>query len=313
MRNYLSIIIAVVVVASVAYVTLGTPKQTTTEQPTVQKTEADIGSFTRQRSCARLPHFLKQKGISQPVLIDLSQEHYKGVALLYGQHLRQALHPKAWERFEHFGTYALDGSGNIYLAPMPYISILPTTFSLQTNIYKLDTQTGALSIWMHFDDVKPSASNPYGIISLVYDCDDKTLWVSAIDQSDYTSQKGRIYHIDTKTKRIIDTYEGFDALTLSLLRTSKGKFLLAGSARDSGVHAFAITSKGLQPPSKLFTLPDDKMHVRKIKVKANNTLQLQAIPFSYTLIVETGRQNRTFYQAHKHTNDAAWDVVKVTQ
>ena len=44
----------------------------------------DIGAFSPVRSCSRLPRFLRRRHISQPVMIDLSQKHYTGVALRYG-------------------------------------------------------------------------------------------------------------------------------------------------------------------------------------------------------------------------------------
>jgi hypothetical protein len=311
MKKYISIITAVVLVGVAAYVTLGTSPLHHARTSVTSQTDPDIGSFHHQKRCARSPRFLKQKGIPQPVLIDLSQKEYTGIALLYGHGFKQALHPKSWERFEHLGTYAVDKKGNIFLAPMPFISISPSTFSYQQNIYRLDSDTGALSVWMHLSDIHPGANNPFGIISLVYDCDDHTLWVSAIDKSDYQTQKGRIYHIDIASKSILDTYEGFDALTLSLLHTQKGKYLLAGSARDNGVYAFALSKGHIEKPVQLFTLPDTNLHVRKIKHKGKNLLELQAIPFTYTLIVQTDTEDRTYYLAHKNDTNTTWNFLRI--
>ncbi len=314
MRKYFSIIIALFIVALAAYFTLNNSNDAKkTTQRITQITDPDIGTFGKQTRCGRSPQFLKQKGIPQPVLIDLSQKHHQGIALLYGNGFKKTLHPKEWGRFEHFGTYALDRDGNIYLAPMPYISITPSTFLYQTNIYKLDSKNAELSVWMHLDNILPGANNPFGVISLVFDCDDQTLWVSAIDKSDYRTQKGRIYHIDIKSKSIIDIYEGFDALTLSLLQTNKGKYLLAGSARNNGLYAFSIADKKLKKPIKLFSLPDANMHVRKIKVQGKNLLKLQAIPFTYTLIVQTNTEDRTYYQAFKKRDNGSWLIKKTSK
>jgi len=307
MRNYLSIVLALLTVASVAYFALDGGKRGNSGM----RTDPEIGSFGRQHSCGRLPRFLAKHGIRPPVLIDLSQQRYTGVALRYGRGFSQVMHPGRWERFGHFGTYALDRKGDIYLAPMPYISIAPTTFTLQTNIYRLDSDKGTLSIWMHLEDVKPGATNPFGVISLIYDCDDETLWVSAVDKSDYTTQRGRIYHIDTKSRSVLHTYQGFDALTLALLHTQKGKYLLAGSARDNGVYAFRVTKEGLLPPVRLFSLPDATLRVRKIKVAGENLLQLEAVPFSYTLIVERDSTYRTLYRAFKPAGESGWKILKV--
>ena len=270
----------------------------------------DIGSFDEKRTCATSPVFLSKLKIQRPI-IDLSQERFKGLAFIYGRNLSKVLHPKAWERFEHFSTYALDDIGNMYLAPMPFISVKPTTFNLQKNIYKLDTMTGKLSIWMHLDDVNPSPNNPYGIISLVYDCDDKTLWVSAIDETDYGTQKGVIYHINPKSKKILQRIEGKDALTLQILKTDKGKYLLAGSARESLLYAYNIDNAILSSnPKKLFDLPISGEFIRKIKIIGKNHIELQVIPFSYTLIAQSVKKDRSYYDAIWDKEINKWSLVK---
>jgi len=310
MKRYLPIIASLLVVAGVAFVVINKKNSQTTEPKVEEK--FTIGSFTKQRSCARHPAFLKQLKVTQPITIDLSQQQFKGLAFLWGKNLSNVIHPKAWETFEHFSTYALDEVGNAYLAPMPFISIKPTTFNLQKNIYKLDSKTGKLEIFMNLDDVHPTANNPYGIISLVYDCDDHTLWVSAIDESDYREQKGVIYHINVKTKSVLQRVEGFDALTITLLKSEKGKFLLAGSARENTLYAYGIENSKLSSKGeKVLELPSAGEHIRKVKVRGENMLDLQTIPFSYTLIAETSSDNeRNHYDAKWDTGTSTWYLTK---
>ncbi len=311
MKRYLPIIISLLVVLAVAFVVINKKNNQTTKHKTEEK--FTIGNFNKQKSCARHPEFLKQLKVTQPITIDLSQQQFKGLAFLWGKNFSKVIHPKAWETYEHFSTYALDEVGNVYLAPMPFISIKPTTFNLQKNIYKLDSKTGKLDIWMNFDDVHPSASNPYGIISLVYDCDDQTLWVSAIDESDYREQKGVVYHVDVKTKKILQRVEGFDALTITLLRSEKGKFLLAGSARENALYAYGVENGVLSKKvNKLLELPSAQEHIRKIKVRGQNLLELQTIPFSYTLIAQTSANNRerNHYDAKWDSTSSTWSLTK---
>jgi hypothetical protein len=303
MRKYFPIIISFILIIIAGYVVI--VKKHEKRSSDMQKEQVDhIGTFGVQKKCARFPQFIKRLKIPQPVMIDLSQKRYTGLSLYYGQKLEKTLHLKQWEQYEHFSTYTLDEQGNIYLVPMPFISIHPTTFNLQKNIYKLDTQTGKISIFMHFDDVKPTAGNPYGINAIVYDCQDKTLWVAAIDESDYQSQKGIIYHINPKNKEILQRIEGVDALSMALIKSSKGKFLLVGSARDSGLYAYAIKHNRVQEGAvKLLELSNSNEHIRKIKVTSTNELELQSIPFSYTLITQTAKKDRMYYQA-------IWDKTK---
>ena len=305
LKKYLPIIVSLLVVGVVATLVINQKKG---QSNSMVEKKVTIGNFNKARGCGQHPQFLKQLNVTQPIAIDLSQQQFKGLAFLWGKNLSNVIHPKAWETYEHFSTYALDEVGNAYLAPMPFISIKPTTFNLQKNIYKLDSITGKISIFMSFDDVHPTAKNPFGIISLVYDCDDKTLWVSAIDESDYSAQKGVIYHIDLATKRVLQRIEGMDALTITLLKSEKGKYLLAGSARESALYAYTIDKqKIVSPAKKLFELPLASEHIRKIKVLDKNLLQLQTIPFSYTLIAETSTNaQRNHYNVEWNDSLSHW-------
>jgi len=305
MKKYLPIVVALCVLAITGYIVVSKKKEITVTSKT-QKIH-NIGIFNKSKSCGRPPQLLKRLGIPQPVIIDLSQKQYKGIALHFGKNFEKVLHPEQWKQYEHFSTYASDELGNIYLVPTPFISIHPTTFNLQKNIYKVESKTGKLSIFMHFDDVVPSANNPYGINAIAYDCDDKTLWVAAIDESNYGSQKGVIYHINPQTKEILQTVEGFDVLSMTILRSEKGKYLLVGSARDNGLYAYGMSKGKLSPtPYKLLELPSANEHIRKIKVKGKNLLELQSIPFSYTLIAQTAKQDRTFYKMLWDSPTESW-------
>jgi hypothetical protein len=162
---------------------------------------------------------------------------------------------------------------------------------------------------MEIEDVKPTASNPYGINAIAYDCDDHTLWVSAIDESNYQAQKGIIYHIDPRTKKILQRIKGFDALTLKVAYTQKGKYLLAGSARDAGLYAFRIMKHKMDAaPYKLLDIPDPNEHVRKIKVSQKNRITLETVPFSYSLIARAAKKDRTHYVATWSLMDTNWRI-----
>ena len=273
--------------------------------------EENIGTFLKQSSCARHPNFLRKLKIPQPIAIDLSQKQYKGLAFLYGQALSEALHLKTWEKFDHFSTYTLDLNGNMFLTPMPFISVKEKTFEFQKNIYKLDTNSGRLSIWISLDDVKAGGNNPYGVISLDYDCDDHSLWVSAIDESSYSQNRGVIYHIDIKTQKILQELHGIDALSIKLIKTKKGKFLLAGFADENALYSFQIKDNKLgKNPKKLFELPFVNEKIRKIKIHSNKFLELQTIPFGYTLVAQTEEDGiRKNYNYQWDEDLKRWSVI----
>ncbi len=310
MRKYLPILISIVVLGIAGYLVV-MKKRADSTVLVENRVKPNIGSFERQKMCARPPQFLQKLKIPQPVLIDLSQKRFKGIALLYGKDFQRVLHPKQWEQYEHFSTYTVDEAGNIYLIPTPFISIRPTTFNLQKKLYRLDSKTGKLTIFMHFEDIVPDENNPYGLNAIVYDCEDETLWVATIDESNYQNQKGVIYHIDPKTKEILQQISGVDVLSMGLVKSSKGKFLLIGSARDNGLYAYPIIQRKLQAiPIKLLELPGANEHIRKIKVKNENTLELQTIPFTYTLIAQTAKKDRIYYDVIWNIKSKEWTVQR---
>jgi len=308
MQKYLSIILSLLIVTGVfLYV-----KNLKESALLTKKVEYNIGSFTTQRSCSRQPNFLKKLRINSPVAIDLSQQNYKGLAFLYGQNLSQAVHLKTWEQFDHFSTYALTAKGDMFLSPMPYISIKKKTFEFQKNIYKLHSNSGKLEVWMSLEDVHAGSNNPYGVISLEYDCDDNSLWVSAIDETDYAHNRGVIYHIDVATKQILQKVEGVDALSLKLIKSERGKFLLYGSARENALYAYEIVQKKLLTKTlKLLDLADTTGRIRKIILSSSNTLKLQTIPFSYSLIAQTQEGSiRQNYVLQWNKELKSWNLLK---
>jgi len=301
-------IISLVVVIVVGYTILHKKQKADIQ---IEKV-VSIGNFGKQKSKQRLPIFLQRLRVPQPIAIDLSQQTYKGLAFLYGKKFQKAIYSKEWEKYGNLSTYTLDDKGNLYLIPMPFISIKKDTFDLQKNIYILHGNNGHIDVWMHFDDIKPNASNPYGLISIDYDGDDDVMFVSAIDESTYQKQNGIIYVIDIKTKKILQKIDGFDALSIKYLKSLDGKkYLLAGSTRDNGLYLFEFENKRLTKKStKLLDIENSTQHIRKIKIIAKNMLELQTIKFSYSLIARsTGNKlDREYYLAI--LKDGKWQVKK---
>jgi len=312
MRRYLPIVLASVVVLLGAVWVVSEKKSVPKQEPQ-QKQVAPLcpfgDSFQKEVSKSPLPHFLHTLKLPQPFLIDLSQKEHRGLALYYGRGLRHLLHPKVWERYGHFSTYVLDKEGNLYLTPMPFISIEPQTFAWQKAIYRLESQTGKLKPWRILEEVEASASNPYGVTSIAYDKHDHTLWVGTLNGSTYTEQKGVIYHIDIASKRILGRIEGVDALSLQLLQGKQQRWLLIGSARGGELLAYGLEcQEGVNTPQKLFSLPNTQMQIRKMRVIAPNTLLLETIPFSYTLITQSAKEDRVRYIAKWYPQRQKWEI-----
>jgi hypothetical protein len=271
-----------------------------------------MGDFARVRNCKTMPRFLA-KVARRGVLIDLSQKEFKGVVFRYGTGKNDVIYKKEWGKFGYFGTYTLDRFGNIYFAPMPMISIEKGTFEAQRWIYKMDSQ-GSLDRWLRIDEVEPKNQNPYGVVSLEYDCRDNSLWVSSIDRSDYSSQKGRIYKIDIKSRKILAKWSGYDAFTVKLLKTTAGEYLLFGSAREPALFSWKIEDgKLVGEPTKLFELPDPTLKIRKIKIASRDKLKIEATKFNYSLVAESSDIYRYFYFAFWDSKNGKWIVKKLNR
>ena len=295
MKRYLPIIVAVCVVLGLGYVVVTKKEHATISVD--QKEHRFTTLLSPLKSCAKRPNFLAALHAPSPVMIDLSQKRYKGIALLCGRDFNKVIYPPAWRKEGHFGTYVLDKEGNILLVPMPYISIKQDTFDQQKHLYLINTDSGQLAPWKTFNDIQPSANNPYGLVAIAYDCEDDTLWVSALDRSDYHHEAGRIYHVDRKTKRILQQIEHVDALSLALARTKRGKkVLLVGSARRNVLLAYTLEDTKVHSPAYTVTmLPSARERIRKIKVRKEGEILLETIDFSYTLISQSAQQDRILY------------------
>jgi len=303
MHKYISIIISIFIISVAGYIVIHKKQQK-------QKIKIDrINSIYSTNQCGKEGNFFIPKGILPPVTVDLTQKKYKGIVLYHGEN--EVYHPKSWERFEYLSDYVVDKQGNLYLVPMPFISITKNTFNFLQNLYKLDTDTGELSIFMHFDDIKPSSTNPFGLNAIAHDCNDSTLWVSAIDESDYQVQRGVIYHIDPKNKKILSEYKGWDALALTVAFTDKGKILFMGSAKDSGLYIANIENNIITEPMKLFELPNPEEHIQKIIIHENNELEIKTIPFTYTLIAESSEKDGNYYKVIYDKIKNKWNIEKL--
>ncbi len=306
MKKFLPIVIVLAILAGASYFLL-LKEDSTNQRSKAEVKEYKFSEFNRVRGCSSMPLFLYKAGVKRPV-IDLSQEKFTGIAFYY-DNFKKVLHKKSWERFEYLGTYAIDRGGNIYLTPNPFISIKPTTFNLQKAIYKLDSINGELTRWLEISDIKPNQNNPYGLISIAYDCDDGSLYASAIDKSSYKGSFGRVYKINPKDKSYKKVIDNFDALTITVLKSKDKKYLLAGSAMDNSLYAFEFKGKSLdKAANRLLSLPNPELHIRKIKVVGKNTLQLEAIKFSYSLIAASDNKKRVIYIATYNPTTNRWSI-----
>ncbi len=241
--------------------------------------------------CKREPIFPANYGLQSPLLIDLSQRQGVGLFILEARAGGRSLHLPQWDFMGPLGPYALDGSGNIYLAPVPHVSLPPEALRHQNRIYRIDARTGEASLFVDLPAADwPSSRNPFGVMGLAYDCETGSLYASSVAGSTEKEQKGRIYQIDVKTRELLDSLQGLDVLGLGIFNHSSGKRLYLGLARKPEVHFIELSKEGRfrGVPDFAFSLQQlsggQYENAHRIRFTRKQEMEVKAIEFNYTLM-----------------------------
>lgn len=275
--------------------------------------EPDRGEFTPGvvDSCRAMPAFIKNTGLSTQVAIDTQQQGYIGLRLLEPQTGKTWQHP-SWDDAGHVGATARDKQGNIYVAPTPEVSLAENPPELQNRIYRVDSQTGEMKLWLELSQAaKPSAANPFGAMGLFYDCDTHSLYVSSLAGSSAQQVQGRLYQVDVATAKLTDQIEQVDAIGVGVFNGVPHKRLYFGSARSSDVYSLPLDAQGhfVNQPRHEFALAalphGNTTSVRRFvfaKTKNGYALQVKELEFGYRLLAENNLRRRNYnfnYQAEQ--------------
>ncbi len=241
--------------------------------------------------CKREPLFPANYGLQSPLLIDLSQRQGIGLFILEARQGGRSLHLPQWDFMGPLGPYALDEQGNIYLAPVPHVSLPPEALRHQNRIYRIDGQTGEASLFVELPAADlPSSRNPFGVMGLAYDCDSQTLYASSVAGSTPGEEKGRIYQIDVQSKELLDSLQDMDVLGLGIFNHRRGKRLYLGLARKPEVYVIELSDKGRfsGEPGFAFSLQQlsggQYEQAHRIRFTRKPEMEIKAIEFNYTLM-----------------------------
>ena len=262
-----------------------------------------------QTSCRKTPAFATKVGVTQPVF-DTSQKGVTGLTVYDSQHPDKVFQPPSWKIGGNLGPLAIDDAGNTYAAPVPNINTLDNPPAKQNTIYFVDTATAVMTEYYSLKDVAiPNQTNPYGLLSLAFDCETKVLYASTISGSTPTKTNGSIVAIDTANKREISRVTGVDALSVGLFRDSKGAQLYYGLAGRSEVWRVGLAGNGTFVGQSAFSFsydPYNELKPRKLDFNGGKSLQVHTTEFRYNLIASTEfRQeniNYTYDAASDHWN-----------
>lgn len=220
---------------------------------------AQVNQVINNNSCTKFPSFVGKIGYDIAasafstteknkvglMLIELARDK-KTKAVNANQERQKVYQDATWKQFGYLSSITFDNKGNIYVLPTPFISLLQNKPWQMNRIMKVDSETGKMSVWMDLKaDSTQAINNPYGLLSLTFDCTDMSIWTSSVYGSSRRKEIGAVYHIDVATKKIIDTLTNADALSLAISTDEKNaRRLYYGSARDGKIFSYLIDNKG---------------------------------------------------------------------
>jgi hypothetical protein len=215
--------------------------------------------------------------------------------------LRYYQHP-SWRKAGWLASILLDETGSVYTTPAPFINILDNSLPNQNTVYRVDGNTGFMDEFVRLplpDSI--TVNNAYGIIGMAYLCEAGVLYVSTVMGSDRFKERGALYAIDVKSKKIIDKIAGKDILGMGISYISGQRRLYFGTGRNLSIFSVLLTKDGrfsgdLKEEFSLAGLGsrgDDK--VRRIRTDGNGNLLIFGVDFNYNLIAPREKQETLYY------------------
>ncbi len=266
--------------------------------------------------CRRIPAFVHQNGLRQPVAVDTKQSKILGPVFRELRPNGKVFRDASWEEVGHTGTVILDKRGDMFIFPVPAVSLDHNPPHKQNRVYRIDGKTAEMSLFIELPGHDaPNHSNPFGVMGLAYDCETDSLYISSIAGSKPNQELGAIYQVDIKSTKIVSQIAGLDVLGMGVFNTIKEKRLYFGSARDTGIYSFVLASSGAIPSSvkpryefALSDIPDGSTSkakkIRFTRAKDRGHLvTISELDFDYRLIAQHTNLVKKYIFRYKPNKD----------
>jgi hypothetical protein len=258
--------------------------------PASAASEAASSGFSAVTDCRGYPQFTPEYGFRGGVIINTSLPERMGLILLDPAQEGKGFQHPTWVKAGNLGPFTADKDGNIYVGPVPRVSLADNPPEGANTIWRVDTTSAEMQPFLKLPAAAaPNERNPYGILGLAYDCDTGSIYASSVAGSGPASEVGRIFRgLDPATKRVVSQVEGIDALGILVARTPEGKRLYYGTARESLIYSVALDEHGafVGEPRLEIDLADLGGDVnekaRRIDLDGD-TLKITVVPFTFTL------------------------------
>lgn len=261
-------------------------------------------------TCSRNPEYLTQKKFDLTRTAFSTQDRFKpGLLIVEFESInnisdnapktQEYQHP-SWTTAGTLGPFARDERGNIYVFPVPKVNEDSNNGKDRNTIYIVDTKTEIMSPFIKLPvSQKPSINNPYGLLSIYFDCFDKSLFASSVSGSSMQAEYGIIYHINPVTKKIISTYKNLDATGLCISNIKGDRRLFFGHTRNSDVFSLKIDENGnfVGKPQFEFSLEGLGQRGDDVAYKIrplDNGLLITGIEFYYNLTAPSELQQNQY-------------------
>ncbi len=267
--------------------------------------------------CRKVPQFIKRLNMRQPA-IDSKQQDHNGGLLIRDMSNNSTWQDKSWTQSGYLAAFERDNKGNMYVAPLPYVSLILNPPEKQNQIYKIDTQSAKMNLFLKMPSTEvPNNKNPFGTMGLFYDCDTNSLYVTSVAGSLPKQEKGVIYQIDLTTNQVVSQLNNVDAIGVGVFNTLKGKKLYFGSARKPHIYSVYLDEKGHFVGKKNYELSLSEIQggnttvAKKFVFRRNNNkfiMTVKETEFGFRLLAENN-PNKKKYHFEYNIADDKWTFL----
>jgi hypothetical protein len=269
-------------------------------------------------TCRKTPGFIHTLSMKQPA-IDSKQQDHQGGLVIRDMSNNRAWQDETWTKAGYLAGFDRDNKGNMYVAPLPYVSLSQNPPDLQNQIYKIDSSTAKMQLYLKMpSEEKPNNKNPFGTMGLFYDCDTNSLYVSSLAGSLPRKENGAIYQIDLSTNTVVSQFNTIDAIGIGVFNTLKGKRLYYGLARKPHIYSILLDEKGNFTESKRFEFSLSRLQggdttvAKKIQFskKANKFyMTVKETEFGFRLLAENNPERKKYHFIYSIADDK-WSYVE---
>lgn len=260
------------------------------------------------KDCKRQPAFIATWGFDvNKSALSTSERMKMGLVLVEidpnnptGKRTKTYQHP-SWDDAGYLGPLCIDQFGDAYVAPVPMVNVLHNPAADQNTLYKIDGKTGEMRKMIALPMAAlPFQENAFGTLGMAYDCDNHSLYATSVAGSNRKIEKGRIFHIDIATQKVVSQIDSLDAMGIGVGFVGNEKRIFFGKTRTGEICSVGVDLQGnfVGKPKVELTLEglgargDDK--ARKIRFQANGDMTVSGVEFYYNLTAPTEKQETTY-------------------